>query len=98
MEQKIRIWKIIRLICIILLGMFAGYLIYRAIKCMGYQYPMPMMGVDAMNWTEAFFMELVFTMIIAGIPAAAVLIMLILSFIMIKRIRSAHDGENSDSP
>ncbi|MBQ5311812.1 MAG: hypothetical protein ILP19_07215 [Oscillospiraceae bacterium] len=80
-----RIWKIIRTVCIVLLAGFAAVLVCDAVWRMGFDYPMPMMGVDAMDWLDAFAVDMAFIGIIALLPAAAVTVLLIVSVIQIRK-------------
>lgn len=85
MERKIKIWKTIRIFCLLLLAVFAAGLVLDAIKCMGRDYPMPMMGIDACNWADAFCIDLAFIMLIGGLPVLAVIVLLILSCVKLRK-------------
>ena len=83
-----RVWKTVRTVCIILLVLFAAGLVYEAVRCMGYHYPMPMMGVEADNWTDAFVFNVGLFLMMGGIvPLIAVTGLLIYSCFRIKKLR-----------
>jgi len=79
-------WKIIKLVTIAVLIVFLIRLVIDAIICINMTYPHPMLGVDAYKWTDQFGVDLLFILVIWGIPLIIDIIFLIISCIKIKKI------------
>ena len=72
-------WKLIKIITSIILIFSILYLIYDAISCMNMKYLHPMLGADAMTWTDQFMTDLWFFATIFGIPLIIDIVLLIKS-------------------
>lgn len=79
-------WKIIKLVTIAVLIVFLIRLVIDAIICINTTYPHPMLGVEAYKWTDQFGVDLLFILVIWGIPLIIDIIFLIISCIKIKKI------------
>ncbi len=84
-------WINLRRICYVILLLGAAALAVYAVidgrRCMGYHYPMPMLGSMAENWKEALAADIAFVMCIAWVPILAVVILIVLSTVMIRRYK-----------
>ena len=92
MEKNIKKWIIIRYISIMVIISFIIAVVFDIYKCLHLVYPLPMMGVDAMNWTDKFLFDLVFIIIGWSIPLIASIVLLILSFKKTKKIKNSNNG------
>ena len=68
MEFKMKKWKIINIITIIIFILFFIMVFVDMIICIRMKYPHPMLGLDANNWFDQFKTDLVFMTIIWAIP------------------------------
>lgn len=81
-------WKIIRILTISILCIFALYSIYIASECYKSNsiYPYEALGaVMINNWVEAFWLEMMLRLYILGIPLIINIIFMIVSIIKIKK-------------
>lgn len=81
-------WKIIRVIAILFLLIFLLYLLSDAVICMNMVYPHPMLGIDASNWIEQFFVDLVFIIIIWWIPLIVDTVLIIISIVKLRKVKA----------
>lgn len=51
-------------------------------------YPYPALGVDISNWFEAFILELMFFMILVGVPLLVDIILMIVSVVKLRKSKS----------
>lgn len=86
-------WKLIRIVTIIMLILFLGYIIFDAIQCINMKYTHPMLGIDANNWLDQFSMDLIFIMLIWGIPLIIDITFLVLSIIKTKNKLGSDNNE-----
>ena len=93
--KEIKIWRIVRIICIVLLfvilSLFIGFLIYRGHVYMKLSYPQPMLGLDVQNWFEALMIDAALILHIAAIPLFAVVLTLIVSTVCIRKLKKIPD-------
>lgn len=80
-------WKIISFITIVFLIIFFIYVLSDAVNCMNMYYPHPMLGTEASNWIEQFTADLLFIMIIWGIPLVIDIVLMIISIIKVKKVK-----------
>ena len=78
-------WKIIRTITTVILIIFLLYILVDMVVCMKMTYPHPMLGIDALNWTDQFMTDLKIIMLVWTIPLLIDIIFLVLSIIKIKK-------------
>lgn len=76
-EKKWAVAKI--LLSLIPFALFTAYAIIQIPICKGYDYPMPMLGVDAMNWFDAWFMTIGMVFVYCFLIFLICLIILILN-------------------
>ncbi len=81
--------KIIRFITITILILFFIFLLTDAIVCMNMTYPHPMLGLDATNWFDQFIGDLTFIFIFFGLPLIIDIIILIITSIKIKKLKTS---------
>lgn len=81
-------WKIIKIITIAIIFLFIIRIIFDAIVCINMKYPHPMLGIDAYNWLDQFGMDLLFLMVMWGIPLIIDIVILIISILKIKKLGS----------
>lgn len=75
-------WKIVRMITIIILIMILFFVIQDIITCMNMEYPRPMLGIDAYNWTDQFRVNFIFCYLVP------LIVDIIIFVISCKKIRS----------
>ena len=83
--ENLKKWRITKKVTIAILLVFLIHLVIDAIICMNMTYPHPMLGIDAYKWTEQFTVDLVFILIIWGIPLIIDVVFLIISCIKTKK-------------
>ena len=93
-------WINLRRICYILLLLgavaMAVYAVIDGRRCMGYDYPMPMLGMDAQGPKDALLIDMAFVIYVAWLPILVVIFLIVLSTVMIKRHkRQQQDVERS---
>lgn len=81
-------WKIVKTITIVILILAIAYLLYDLFICLSIDYPVPMLGVDAYNWTDLFLVDCMFFFFVFGIPLVIDIILLIVSLVKIKKIKT----------
>lgn len=94
MEKEMKIWKIIRVIAVIMLICFAGYVAYRGIiQFLDGNYYSDSMGITVYYWYERFSIELIFICLKYFIPVFFDIMLLIAS---IARTKEIGEKENRD--
>ena len=78
-------WKIIRTVTIVILILFALFVLYKMFLCMKMSYPHDSLGVTMYNWFDQFQLELAFIAYIFGIPMIIDITLLVLSIKKIKK-------------
>ena len=78
-------WKIVKICTTVFLILFIIRLIIDAIMCMKMTYPHPMLGIDANNWTDQFFVDIAFILVIWGVPLIIDIILLVISCVKTKK-------------
>lgn len=83
-------WKNIYKITLVLLILFFILIIYKAILkyTANVTYPYLALGTDIYNWCDAFKLEVGFIMYILGIPLMIDVVLLVISVIMIMKIKN----------
>ena len=89
-------WRIIKVISITIIILFLFYIVFDVIKCINMLYPYPMLGIDANNWTDKFFVDLFFIMLLFGIPMIIKIVILIISIFKIKKIKNIEMSKKED--
>lgn len=86
----IKKWKIINKVTLALLLFFVLIILWNAISCYMYdgKYPYPALGIDIYNWYEQFWLNMAFISYVLGIPFAIDIILLVISVIKIKKLKS----------
>lgn len=83
-SKKMKKWKTVKKITVVVLILFIIRLIIDAILCMNMTYPHPMLGIDANKWTDQFGVDLAFILVIWGIPLIIDIIFLVISCVKTK--------------
>lgn len=96
MDKKIKKWTCILLLSIVPYIIFA---IYGAVllckwKHANIQYPMPMLGIDAKNWVQAWSFDLALHFYIFQIIGVPCLILIIVSIIKIVKYKKQRKTNN----
>ena len=97
-KKKMKIWKIIRDITVIMLILFIGYIAYRGImQFTDGNYYSDSMGVMVYYWYDRFLIELLFICLTNFVPIFLDIMLFIVSIIRMKEIkenRSREKGKN----
>ena len=92
-NNKMIVWKIVRLVTAVLLLAFIVFVIVAVIRNFNYQgsYPYPALGIDIHNWMEGAFLDVGIFLPFYIIPLPTALILFIISCVKIKRNSSQNE-------
>lgn len=84
--------KMIRFLSIMIIVFFILFLISHAYLCIRMTYPHPALGIGANSWVDQFLIDLNFILLLFGIPIIFDIITLIVSCILIKKLKTKNQS------
>ena len=87
-DNKMKIWKIVRVVTVVILLAFIVFVIQAMIRNYNYQgsYPYPAIGVDVHNWVEGTMIDVGIFFPFFIIPLTTAVILFIISCVKISRL------------